>query len=128
MASYSPNAPEVGSNKPYEEDLIDFRPVIDTILKWWLEILLFTLVAALIGMGLALYRRHQAIPAYQADSQVAIARVVSNVDLDNSIKTTVSALGSLSQDGNARRASLLGLVRNGTIANEVLEELGPMLN
>jgi capsular polysaccharide biosynthesis protein len=127
MASYSPNAPEARVSEPYQDDLIDFRPFIDTLLKWWLEIFLLTLVAALIGIGLAYYQHHKTPPFYEASAQVAVARIVSNVDFDNTIKTTVSVIGSQTQDSYARRNSLLGLVQNGTIANEVLEELGPMV-
>jgi len=128
MASYSPNRPEAGPNEPYQEDVIDLRPFVDTLLKWWLEILILTFIAALLGSALAFYRRYESTPLYEASSQVAIARIVSNVNLDDAIKTTVNSVGSQQGDGSARRNSLLGLVKNGSIANEVIKELGPMLD
>src|SRR5215213_10693376 len=127
MATYSPNVSEKSSSTMRDDEVLSLRPVLDLFFGWWREIFLLTLLAAAIGAGISLYEKSHTIPFYEATSQVALARIVSNVQIDSTIQTSMSN-GDGPAESIARRASLLGLVKNGTVANQVLEELGPMLD
>lgn len=128
MATYSPNVSESGpAPLNNDADVLNLRPLLDVLLRWWREIFLLTAIAAAIGGGIVLYSRTQTPPTYQASAQVAIARIVTNVNLDDNFRTSMNT-GLTGQDVNARRTSLLGLVKNGTVASLVIEELGPLLD
>ena len=131
MATYKPNVSEVVQTRPVVDPVVDneilnLRPLIDNLIHWWREIFLLTIIAALIGCTIGLYQKSKAIPLYQATAQVAIARVVSNVNLDATFRTDVNSVGVTAQDNSARRAALIGLVSNGTIAEDVIAELDAM--
>jgi capsular polysaccharide biosynthesis protein len=128
MASYSPNISEKGS-APLTDDneVLNLRPILEVFFHWWREILLLTCITAAIGGGLVFYWHASATPIYQATAQVTIARIITNVNLDASFRTDMNAVGPSAPDTGARRLSLVSLVRNGTIANAVLEELRPTL-
>lgn len=128
MATYTPNVSDKGSTHPVDdEDVLNLRPLLDVFIRWWKEILLLTLVAAAIGGGYALYQRSKTPLTYRAAAQVAIARITSNVVVDPTFQTAMTNQGG-AQDIAARRASFLSLVKNGTIAGEVIKELSPMLD
>jgi hypothetical protein len=74
-----------------------------------------------------MYINSRRVPLYEATAQVAIARVMSSVNLESAFQTNMNNVAN-TQDSFARRSSLLGLVQNGTVAQKVIDELGPELN
>lgn len=129
MATYSPSAPDANAIQPnYEDEVIDIRKLFSVLLRWWREIILITTVALLLGGGIVVYLRTWAKnhPSYEAAAQVTVARVFSDVSIDETFRTELNDVSS-PQDVGPRRTALLGLVYNGAIAQRVVEELGPML-
>ena len=111
------------------DDEIDLRKYIGILIRWWREIVLLTLLAAVAG-GLAVYAlRLISTPVYEASSSVAIVRTFSDVSFDPRFRTLSedTAEGATSL-GAARRGALLGLVRSGAIAQIVIDELGDQLS
>ena len=128
MSSYSPNISDKGSSPVADEiEILDLRPFINIYSKWWREILLLTLLVIVSGGGIFIYRQAQLPIRYEATAQVAITRISSNVVLDSSFQTKMDNSVSTFQDTVARRTSLIGLIKSGTIAQAVLDELGPQL-
>jgi uncharacterized protein involved in exopolysaccharide biosynthesis len=128
MATYSPNVSENGTTRlDQDDDLINLRPLLDVLFRWWREIVLVTVVTVVIGSGLFWYLSAQTPPTYRATAQVAITRIVTNVNMDDTFQTELNGVASGSEN-SSRRNSLLGLVKNGTIARAVVDELGALLN
>ena len=128
MSTHSPNVSEVGPSSISDEiEIINLRPIVNIYIRWWREILLFTIALTVIGGGIALYRQEQEPERYEATAQVAITRISSKVVLDSTIQTKIDNDVSNQLDSLARRNSLIGLVNSGTIATEVINELGPLL-
>jgi uncharacterized protein involved in exopolysaccharide biosynthesis len=110
------------------DDEIDLRKYVDTIIRWWREIVLLALLAAVAG-GLAVFALSlTANPVFEASSSVAIMRTFSDVSFDPRFRTmsedTVEGAPTL---GAARRGALVGLVESGAIAQAVIDELGDQL-
>lgn len=109
---------------PYGNETVDLNVYLNVLIRWWREILLFTVLGALgAGMLVALAQRLQP-PVYEAFATAIIARVASDVTLDERFQTSSDAN---TQIDNARRSSLVGLVRSSTIASAVIEEMGETL-
>ncbi len=107
-----------------DEDVIDLRIYVDILLCWWREIALLAILGALGAGTMVLLLNTMQAPAYLASSTAIMARVTSDVTLDERFQTLSDETGNI---GAARRASLTGLVQSGAIAAAVIEELGDAL-
>ncbi|MCB9138849.1 MAG: hypothetical protein H6642_10930 [Caldilineaceae bacterium] len=116
----TPNTPTTHSQW---DDEIDLRQYVNVLFQWWREILLFTVLAALIGLIAVAGLRYFDIPRYSAGSDVLIARVVSTASLDERYRTT-----SEESSDTARRSALVSLAKSGAIAEAVISELGDQLS
>lgn len=109
------------------EDTIDLRQYLDILIGWWREIVLITTLCVVMAILGILAMRAVLPPRYQASSNVAIVRRVSNVTFDERFQTNPEELGANTANLSARRTALLGLVTTGTVAREVIAELGDIL-
>ncbi len=109
------------------EDEIDLRQYLDTLIRWWREIVAITLTAVILtALGIIVLRL--VLPAqYEASADVAIVRTVSDVNFDTRFRTNPEELGVDTVSLSARRSALLGLVATGAIAQEVITQLGDTL-
>jgi len=111
-----------------DEDEIDLRQYINILVDWWREILLITgAIVVLTAIGI-ISLQLVLPPQYEASADVAIVRTVSDVNFDERFRTNAEELGVDTASLNARRSALLGLVATGAIAQEVIDELGTILN
>ncbi|MCC6454918.1 MAG: hypothetical protein IT328_08260 [Caldilineaceae bacterium] len=101
-------------------DEIDLRRYLLVLLKWWREILLIVILAGVLAGVAVATLNNSRTPLYEASADLIIARLSSNIELDERISTTS---GTSETDVNAWRASLLQLVKSSVVANQVLEEL-----
>jgi len=110
------------------EDEIDLRQYLDTLIRWWREIVAITL-AFVVLTAVAIIIMRLILPAqYEASADVAIVRTVSDVNFDERFRTNAEELGVDTASLSARRSALLGLVATGAIAQEVITELGDTLS
>lgn len=107
------------------DDEIDLRKYIDILLKRWREILFFTILIILLAAAAVFALRAMQIPMYEASANVAIVRTQTDVNFDD--RFTTSSDSNRTQDVTSRRAALVGLANSGTIAEEVIAELGDQL-
>ena len=110
------------------EDEIDLRQYLDVLIRWWREIVAITLGAVVLAAVGILLMRLVLPPKYEASADVAIVRTVSDVNFDERFRTNPEQLGVDTISLSARRSALLGLVATGTIAHEVIEQLGDTLS
>lgn len=104
----------------YYDDVIDLRAYILVLWKFWPVIVGMVLVAVLAATGLTLSRP----TTYEATAAVVITQSRSELSLVPEFKTTAEGLPT---NADARRNALIGLVKNPTIAAEVLASLGDAL-
>ncbi len=115
-----------GRGQEWIDDEIDLRRYIAVIARWWREILLCTLLGAILGGAAVLALRQIGAPQYEAAANVVIARIVSEVTLDERFTTAAEAQQATS--AASRRAALVALVESGAIAQAVIDELGAQLH
>ncbi len=109
------------------DDSIDLHLYLDVLIQWWREIILITASCIVLAVIAILSMRMILPPRYQASADVAIVRRVSNVNFDERFQTNPEELGTNTANLSARRSALLGLVTTGTIAREVISQLGDEL-
>lgn len=110
------------------EDEIDLRKYLDILIRWWREIILITVTTVVLA-AVGILTLRLLLPAqYEASADVAIVRTVSDVNFDERFRTNPEELGSDFTSLSARRSALLGLVGTGSIAQEVITQLGDTLN
>ncbi|HXF63225.1 MAG TPA: Wzz/FepE/Etk N-terminal domain-containing protein [Caldilineaceae bacterium] len=117
--------PYVDSPRPWVEDEVDLRQLLQTFVDWWREIVLFTLLAAGIAVAAVLVWNFLQPPVYTAAADVVLARMRSEVELDERFLTTAE---SQQPTSDAWRGSLLLLAKSGAIAEAVIAELGDQLD
>ena len=110
------------------EDEIDLRKYLDILIRWWREIALITLTAVVLAAIGILALRFLLPAQYEASADVAIVRTVSDVNFDERFRTDPENLGTDFTSLSARRSALLGLVATGSIAQEVITQLGDTLS
>ena len=109
---------------PYDDE-IDLRKYLDILIAWWKEILLLGVVAA-VAAGLGVFvLRAIATPQYEAKADIVMARLFSEIALDQRVSISGDSQGT---NVVSRRAALVALVRSGIIAQAVSEELGDLLS
>lgn len=110
------------------EDEIDLREYVDVLVKWWREIVLLALAAAIVAALGVVALRLIVPPKYEATATVAIARITSDITFDERFRTQPEDQAQFRlTDANARRSALVGLVLNGAVAEKVIEEVGALL-
>jgi hypothetical protein len=105
------------------EDEIDLRQYIWVLISWWREILTLSILTAVLAAGAVIGLRFLETPVYQSSAIVAIARTTSNINFDDRFQTNISDQNMTSARADllasTRRAALVGLVYNGTVAEQV---------
>jgi uncharacterized protein involved in exopolysaccharide biosynthesis len=110
-----------------DEVSIDLRQYLDVLVRRWRIVMSLTLVAVIVaGLNALAFP-----PGYEAVAGIAIVRVKTDIEFDPRFKTLS---GDLVGTGYAqavgaepRRSALIGLVENGAIARQVVDELGDQL-
>ena len=118
--------PQTGENTWPDSgsDEIDLTRYFNVVRQRWLEIVLVTVgVVVLAGVGVLLYRQ-MTPPVYEANATAAIVRTSTDVRFDERFTTTSDGQGL---DVNSRRTALVALVKSGSIAQQVIEEMGEQL-
>ena len=105
------------------DDEIDLREYLGVLIRWWREIGLVTVTAAVLATGVMFILAQLTPPIYEASATVAIARVKSDITFDDRYRT-LSEEELQQLRGDARRSALLGLVLNSAVAEAVINELG----
>ena len=111
----------------WDDDGIDLRHYLQTLLSWWREILLITLLAALVSGVIYVILDNLEEPTFRASSSVIVARVTNNANFDDRFQTFSDETGGNAAINVSRRGALLGLVRTGAVAQAVVAELGDQL-
>lgn len=117
-----------------EETTIDLRPFFETPLHWWRLIAGVTLIALLFTSvkNISLFTPEK----YYAASGVAIVKSRTQVTFDTSARTLdedqlqqlqAGGQSAIATDAAARRQTLVGIVNNGTIAENVAKRLSDEL-
>ncbi len=105
------------------ETEIDLRAYIEVIVRHWWKILALFLIAAITAYLVSLTLP----PVYEAKALVAIIKAKSEVKFEPKFET-ISEQGFSDALEASRRQTLMGLVANGSIAQEVSEELRDVLD
>jgi len=109
-----------GNLRPDNSDEIDIRRYLVAVTKWWREILAISILAGVLG-GIAIFLlNHIEKSQYSASADIIIARLATNIQLDDRVSTSNN---SGQGDQNGWRASLLQLAKGSDVANAVLDEL-----
>ena len=106
------------------DDEIDLRVYLLVLIAWWREIVGITILVGALAVGGSWFWRNAQPIRYTASADVVIARLTSQVDLDQRIQTTSEAQGS---GGAGWRQSLLQLAGSASLAQEVIADLGDRL-
>jgi capsular polysaccharide biosynthesis protein len=117
-----------------EETTIDLRPFFETPLHWWRLIAGITLIAILFTSvrNISIFTPER----YQAASGVAIVKSRTQVTFDTSARTLdedqlqqlqAGGQSAIATDAAVRRQTLVGIVNNGAIAENVAKRLGDEL-
>ena len=105
-------------------DEIDLRQYILVFIRWWREIFAITLLTGVIAAVVVISLNNMRTPVYNADADLIITRLASNIQLDDRVVTTSN---TPQIDLNSWRTSLLQLVKSSVVANRVIEEMGDEL-
>lgn len=114
------------------EEEIDLRKYIEALFRWWWLIAL----AALLAGGGALLVSLIMPPTYEASAGVVLLKSQTEVSLGSGIQTLTDTDLDLSESMRAvtadrierRLNSMIGMVNNGAIAQQVVDELGDQLD
>jgi uncharacterized protein involved in exopolysaccharide biosynthesis len=113
-----------GDLRPDESGEIDVRRYILVLVKWWKEILVISILAGAITGITITWLNSNKTPVYSAEADILIARLLSNIELDVRVNTSV---GAGQTDVNGWRVSLLQIARSSAVASMVIDELGDEL-
>ena len=122
-----PIAPEITSQSANNDEIvIDFGKIFLTLTRFWQFLLICALIGGLLGV---LYIRLFPTP-YEAVATIAIVKTRTDIEFDPKFKTvSQDSLGGAGQSNlDSRRASLVGLVQNGLIAQAVVNKLNDKLD
>ncbi|MFN2203867.1 MAG: hypothetical protein ACK2UO_21910, partial [Caldilineaceae bacterium] len=113
--------------QPYYDDEIDLSQYLDVLIAWWKEILLIAFATAALAVAALLVLDSLSAPAYTASADVVIARLASEITLDERVQTVMEDSGS-GTTTDSHRAALVALGHSGEIAGSVADELGDLLS
>lgn len=123
------NPHEANTAEWSQNDEVDLRQYIQTVISWWREIFAVAIGTAVLAGLILLTLRLFSIPLYESSATVAIARVSSDITFDERFRTQSDETATTQRsDMDSRRASLTGLVKSGAIAQIVIAELGSQLS
>lgn len=112
------------------EEEIDLRVYIDVLLRWWWLIALSVVVFGGIAYGVTA----QMTPMYEAAAGVVSLKSRAEISLGSGFESiseddlSGASASSVVLDRNKRRLStMIGMVRNGAVAEQVASELGDVL-
>jgi len=119
---------ETGGPRRYVEEEFDLREYIEVLIKHWKLIALATFLAAF-SAGVISFLIP---PTYEATAGVVVVKSKMDITFDPKMKTLTEedlAVAGAREAVNleARRETFAGLVKNGAIAAQVIEELGDEL-
>lgn len=103
-------------------DIVPLSKYLLVLIAWWREVVLGTILTGAGGAGLLL-TAELILPRYESFCDVAIIPTETDVSIDNTLRTATNASQSRRFDAAARREALLGLIRNGSVAQAVAERL-----
>jgi capsular polysaccharide biosynthesis protein len=111
------------------EGEFDWRHYIVVLATWWREIVVITVVTALLA-GFAVVAANQLHePEYKAWAEVAMVRTISQLNFDERFITTSGTdVRSVAANSTARRNALLGLAQGPAVAEQVAGQLGDALD
>ncbi len=112
---------EVSSRQGPEEE-VAIGTYVFVLLAWWREIVIGTALCA-IGGGVLIMAMQVLQPKYEASAHVVIVRTTADVSIDDKLTIRSSTPPNFRHHVAARRAALVGLVRNGNVAQAVIERL-----
>jgi uncharacterized protein involved in exopolysaccharide biosynthesis len=113
-------APESGS---------DWRDRIVMLASWWKEIAVITVICALLGGLVAVALNSLGGPQYKAWADVAIVRTTSELNFDQRFTTTSETdIRYIATNAVAWRSALIGLAQGPDIAEQVVGQLGDLLD
>lgn len=105
-----------------DEEMIDLRPYLRILFKYWWIILSLTAVGLLAGVLFMAPTQ----PLYEARAKLIIVSSRSEISLEPKFRT-VSDQAVAKADLVSRRDALVGLVRNAAIATQMITTLGDQL-
>lgn len=114
-----------------QENVIDLRPFFTTPLRWW-RVVITCVVALSLVAGLLNYTPNLNPDVYRASAGIAVLKTRTQVSFNSSVETlneedlATQASGKQNQivsDLEARRQTLVALVKNGIIETSVLDQL-----
>lgn len=111
-----------GGDRWNHSDEIDLSRYLSALASRWLEILLTTLAVILLTAAAVLAYRALTPPVYEATTTAAIIRTSTDVVFDERFTTSEEP----NLDVNSP-PGLIGLVSSGSIAQQVIDELGDLL-
>lgn len=100
------------------------RSYVLVLVAWWREIVGGAALVT-VGVGAVVLVSQVLWPNYESSAEVLIVRAPTHVSLDDTIETMRESTGE--RRLRARRAALVGLVRNTNVARAVLERLQGLL-
>ncbi len=124
MSSHE-SEPTLDTRQTYEDE-IDLRRILGFFASWWREILLVAITVTVLAVLSIIILERISAPSYSATADVIIARVASEISLDERMQTVVDDLGGASRS-TSYRAALLELARNDELAVSVIEDMGYLL-
>ncbi len=102
------------------DDEIDLRQYIDTLLRWWREILAITLLCAIAAFSVSSLLP----PTYEATANIAMVKEQTTLDLGSAVTTaTESDLAMAGSRFTTRLNTLAQLVNNPVVAERVVNQL-----
>lgn len=101
------------------------RSYVLILIAWWREIVSGAALIT-VGVGAAMLVSQVIWPNYESAADVLIVHAPTHVSLDNTIEAMRESTGE--RRLRARRAALVGLVRNANVARAVLERLDGLLD
>ena len=108
-----------------ESDEIDLTRYVGVLRRRWRQIVMVTVgVIVFAAIGVLLYRQLTP-PVYEANATAAIIRTSTDVRFDERFTTSSDQPNNM--DVNSRRTALVALVKSGSIAQQVIDELGDQL-
>jgi len=93
--------------------------IIRSLLKHWKLIVAGAVITGVVALGFSLMQT----PTYQTSADLTSAKTAVNISFESKIKTLSQEEIAKAVSGESRMQALLGLVKNGTIANNVYDQL-----
>ena len=119
--------PETSSDQNWQKTVSLWNYLL-VLAAWWREIALGSVAVAVVAGGTSLALRIL-LPQYKTSADVAIIPLTTSVSLDDTLRTGgVIDPRPRSREMAARRAALVGLVLNGNVARDVVEQLKESLD